>query len=230
VTIRVLPPDVAAKIAAGEVVERPASVVKELLENAIDAEATTIRVEIQQGGKRLIRILDDGRGIPTEEIPLAFARHATSKLTSIEDLNRVKTLGFRGEALASIASVSQLTLVSRPLGQEAASRIRIEGGNQTAFGAAGGPVGTMITVENLFYNVPARLKFLKAEATEGGHIYRIVSHYALAYPHIRFILQNDKRTTFQTNGSGALFDALAAVFGLETARQMIEVESVAAES
>ncbi len=223
-TIRILPPDVAAKIAAGEVVERPASVVKELVENAIDAGAKTIRVEIQTGGKRLIRIMDDGEGIPAEEVPLAFARHATSKLASVDDLSRVTTLGFRGEALASIAAVSQLTLVSRPATQATATRIRIEGGQQIALGAAGSPGGTMITVENLFYNVPARLKFLKADATEAAHIHRIVSHYALAYPHIRFGLLSDNRLTFQTNGSGELFDALVAVFDLETARQMIRVE------
>ncbi|MCB0192262.1 MAG: DNA mismatch repair endonuclease MutL [Anaerolineae bacterium] len=222
--IRVLPPDVAAKIAAGEVVERPASVVKEFVENSIDAGATFIRVEIQQGGKRLIRVMDDGCGIAADEVPLAFARHATSKLGSVEELNGVKTLGFRGEALASIAAVSQLTLSSRPSAQAAATRIRLEGSKQTAFGSAGSPAGTIITVENLFYNVPARLKFLKADATETGHIHRIVSHYALAYPDIRFSLQCDNRTTFQTSGSGQLFDALAAVFSLETARQMIEVE------
>jgi DNA mismatch repair protein MutL len=224
VTIRVLPPDVAAKIAAGEVVERPASVVKELVENAIDAGAKTIRVEIQSGGKRLMRVMDDGSGIPTEEVPLAFARHATSKLASVDDLSRVMTLGFRGEALASVAAVSQLTLASRPAAQAAATRIRLEGGQQISLGAAGSPGGTIITVENLFYNVPARLKFLKADATEAAHIHRIVSHYALAYPRIRFALQSDNRTTFQTNGSGDLFDALAAVFDLETARQMILVE------
>lgn len=224
VTIRILPPDVAAKIAAGEVVERPASVVKELVENAIDAGARTIRVEIQGGGKRLIQVLDDGSGIPAEEIPLAFARHATSKLVSVDDLSRVMTLGFRGEALASVAAVSQLTLLSRPPAQPAAARIRLEGGQQVALSAAGSPGGTIITVENLFYNVPARLKFLKADATEAAHIHRIVSHYALAYPHIRFALQSDQRTTFQTNGRGDLFDALAAVFDLETARQMILVE------
>ncbi|MCB0208362.1 MAG: DNA mismatch repair endonuclease MutL [Anaerolineae bacterium] len=222
--IRILPPEVAAKIAAGEVVERPASVVKEFVENSIDAGATFIRVEVQQGGKRLIRVMDDGCGIAADEVPLAFARHATSKLGSVEELNGVKTLGFRGEALASIAAVSQLTLSSRPSAQAAATRIRLEGGQQTAFGSAGSPAGTIITVENLFYNVPARLKFIKAEATETGHIHRIVSHYALAYPHIRFSLQSDNRTTFQTSGSGQLFDALAAVFSLETARQMIEVE------
>ncbi len=223
-TIRVLPPDVAAKIAAGEVVERPASVVKELVENAIDAGAKTIRVEIQSGGKRLMRVMDDGSGIPAEEVPLAFARHATSKLASVDDLSRVMTLGFRGEALASVAAVSQLTLASRPAAQAAATRIRLEGGQQISLGAAGAPGGTIITVENLFYNVPARLKFLKADATEAAHIHRIVSHYALAYPRIRFALQSDNRTTFQTNGSGDLFDALAAVFDLETARQMILVE------
>jgi DNA mismatch repair protein MutL len=223
VTIRVLPPDVAAKIAAGEVVERPASVVKELVENAIDAGARTVRVEIQGGGTRLIQVMDDGCGIAAEEVPLAFARHATSKLTSVEDLNRVMTLGFRGEALASVAAVSQLTLLSRPASQQAAARIRLEGGQQISLKPAGSPAGTIITIENLFYNVPARLKFLKANATEAGHVYRIVSHYALAYPHIRFILQNDNRVTFQTGGNGDLFDALAAVFSLETARQMIEV-------
>lgn len=223
-TIRVLPPDVAAKIAAGEVVERPASVVKELVENAIDAGAKTVRVEIQNGGQRLIRVMDDGCGIPADEIPVAFARHATSKLTSVDDLSRVTTLGFRGEALASIAAVSRLTLVSRPAAQTAATRILIEGSHQVSLGTAGSPAGTIITVENLFYNVPARLKFLKATATEAGHIYRIVSHYALAYPQLRFSLQTDNRTTFQTSGSGDLFDALAAVFGLETCRQMIPVE------
>lgn len=223
-TIRILPPDVAAKIAAGEVVERPASVVKELVENAIDAGARTVRVEIQGGGKRLIRVMDDGSGIAAEEVPLAFARHATSKLASVEDLSHVMTLGFRGEALASVAAVSQLTLVSRPAAQPAATRIRLEGGQQLALGAAGSPGGTIITVENLFYNVPARLKFLKADATEAAHIHRIVSHYALAYPQIRFALQSDNRLTFQTNGSGELFDTLAAVFDLETARQMILVE------
>lgn len=223
--IRVLPPDVAAKIAAGEVVERPASVVKELAENAIDAGAKTIRVEIQAGGKRLIRVMDDGAGIPAEEVPLAFARHATSKLTSLDDLSHVLTLGFRGEALASIAAVSQLTMVSRPAGQAAATRIRLEGGEQVALGAAGSPGGTIITVENLFYNVPARLKFLKADATEAAHIHRVIAHYALAYPHIRFALTSDNRLVFQTNGNGELFDALVAVFDLETARQMIQVES-----
>jgi DNA mismatch repair protein MutL len=225
--IQVLSADVAAKIAAGEVVERPASVVKELVENAIDADASTIRVEVQEGGKRLIRVMDDGCGIPQEEVALAFARHATSKLVSVEDLSRVKTLGFRGEALASVSAVSRLTLITRPADQPAATRIRLEGGQEQSGGTAGSPAGTIITVENLFFNVPARLKFLKATATEAGHIHRIVSHYALAYPHIRFVLQNENRVTFQTSGNGELFDALAALLGTDVARQMIAVETPA---
>jgi len=222
-TIRLLSTDVANKIAAGEVVERPASVVKELVENAIDAGAQTIRVEIRGGGKQLIRVLDDGQGIPTDEVPLAFTRHATSKLITIEDLSRVTTLGFRGEALASIAAVSQLICLSRPKTQTAAMQIRLEGGFQVSLGAAGAPAGTMISVENLFYNVPARLKFIKAEATEAGHIYRIVSYYALAHPEIRFSLQTDNRQTFQTNGSGELLDTLVSIMGLDTAREMLAV-------
>lgn len=224
--IKILSADVANKIAAGEVVERPASVVKELVENAIDAGAKAIQVEIRQGGKQLIRVMDDGQGIPTDELPLAFARHATSKLSSIEDLSRVTTLGFRGEALASIAAVSKLICVSRPRSQTAASRLRIEGGQAASQGATGAPGGTTISVENLFYNVPARLKFLKAEATEAGHIYRVVSYYALANPHIRFGLQTDTRTVFQTSGSGKLLDALIAVFSLDTARQMLPVGDI----
>lgn len=224
--IRILPTDVANKIAAGEVVERPASVVKELVENAVDAAAKTIRVEIRQGGRQLIRIMDDGGGIPADELPVAFSRHATSKLNSIEELSRVTTLGFRGEALASIAAVSRLTCVSRPAAQTAATRIRLEGGHEAEVGSAGAPAGTTISVENLFYNVPARLKFLKAESTEAGHIYRVVSHYALAYPHIRFSLQSNNRTAFQTTGSGKLLDALVAVFGLDAAREMLPVGAV----
>ncbi|MDM8529091.1 DNA mismatch repair endonuclease MutL [Anaerolineales bacterium HSG24] len=225
-TIRVLPIDVANKIAAGEVVERPASVIKELVENAIDAGAKTIKVESHKGGKQLMRVMDDGRGIVEAELPLAFSRHATSKLTSIEELTRVKTLGFRGEALASVAAVSQITCVSRPASQTAATRIRIEGSHQTGLGSAGAPAGTSISVENLFYNVPARLKFLKADATEAGHIYRVVSHYALAFPQVRFSLQTESRTVFQTNGSGKLLDALISVFGLETAREMLPIGEV----
>ena len=238
--IQVLPTDVAAKIAAGEVVERPASVVKELVENSIDAAACSIRIEARDGGKRLIRISDDGKGIPADEIPLAFARHATSKLTSIEDLEHMATLGFRGEALASVAAVSRLTLVSReidrlpgptPAGNGATSpvlagtQIQIEGGHQVRMGEQAAPPGTTVTVENLFYNVPARLKFLKAPATEAGHIHRVVVRYALAYPEVRFHLTLNRRVALQTGGSGRLYDVLVEVFGLEAACQLVEIGS-----
>jgi DNA mismatch repair protein MutL len=222
-TINVLPPEVAAKIAAGEVVERPASVVKELVENAVDAGARTVRVEAREGGRRLIRVSDDGSGIPADEVPVAFARHATSKLTKVEDLEHITTLGFRGEALASIAAVSRLTLMSRPSSQPAGVEIRIDGGEQISLGPKGVPTGTTVTVENLFYNVPARLKFLKAPATEAGHIHRVVVNYALAYPELRFHLTLDQRVAFQTGGDGDVHSVLVEVMGLETARQMVEI-------
>jgi DNA mismatch repair protein MutL len=221
--IHVLPPEVAAKIAAGEVVERPASVVKELLENAIDSGAQTIRVEARDGGRRLIRVSDDGSGIPADELPVAFARHATSKLTAIEDLEHITTLGFRGEALASIAAVSRLSLISRLRSQPGGAEIRFEGGKQISLAPKGAPVGTTVTVENLFLNVPARMKFLKAPATEAGHIHQVVTNYALAYPELRLHLTLDGRVAFQTAGSGDLYDVLVEVMGLEFARQMLAI-------
>lgn len=224
VSIKILPQTVADKIAAGEVVERPASVVKELIENAIDAGASAIRVEISGGGKQRIKVADDGAGIPADEVPLAFQRHATSKLSTIEELFRVQTLGFRGEALASIAAVSQLTMISRPVTQASGTEIRIEGGIQQSLSPVGTPAGTVITVDNLFFNVPARLKFLKADATESGHVFKIVSHYALAYPEIRFSLHSNGRQVFQTDGSGKLYDVLVSVWKLDTARQMVAVQ------
>ncbi len=222
-TIRILPPELAAKIAAGEVVERPASVVKELIENSIDAGATDIKVEIREGGIRLIRVADDGCGIPANEVPLAFARHATSKIRSADDLERISTLGFRGEALASIAAVSRLTLQTRAEGEDVGSQIRLEGGEIVRQGAYGIHKGTVVTVENIFYNVPARRKFLRRPQTEGGHIHRIVTLYALAYPEIRFTLISDGHRSFQSTGDGELFGVLAQVFGLETAKKMIQV-------
>ena len=221
--IRVLPDDVAAKIAAGEVIERPASVVKELVENAIDAEATSIQIEVKQGGRRLMRIADNGRGIPAAEVELAFARHATSKLQAVEDLAHIATLGFRGEALASISAVSQVTLLTRAEGEEVGTRLRVEGSRVARVERSGHPRGTTVGVENLFYNVPARLKFLRRDATERRHIDRLVTRYAMAYPHLRFSLQNDGRLTFRSMGSGSLHDVLIEVYGLETAQAMIEV-------
>ncbi len=226
--IRVLPPDVADKIAAGEVIERPVSVAKELMENAIDAGADDIRVEIVQGGRRLIQVSDNGCGIPSAEVELAFARHATSKLTSAEDLYRVRTLGFRGEALASIAAVSRLTLATRTTDEEAGTVIRLEGGVMLGRGRQGRPVGTMVQVENLFYNTPARLKFLRSDPTEAGHIARLASSYALAYPEKRFSLQNNDRLVLRTTGNGSLIEAIVALYGLDVAEQMIELPRVEA--
>jgi DNA mismatch repair protein MutL len=221
--IRLLPPEVAGKIAAGEVVERPASVVKELVENSLDAGATEIRVEVREGGRRLIRVADDGCGIPDEEVHLAFARHATSKLADVADLDHITSLGFRGEALASIAAVSQLTILTRPREQAMGTLLRLDGGQITHEEGRGCPAGTIATVEHLFRNVPARLKFLRQPQTEAGHIHTVITHYALAYPGIRFSLAVDDRQTFQSTGSGRLLDVLIAVYGLEVAEQMLEV-------
>jgi DNA mismatch repair protein MutL len=223
--IKVLDPQVAAKIAAGEVVERPASVVKELLDNAIDAAATQIKIEVRGGGVELIRVVDNGYGIPAAELPLAFARHATSKIATVDDLLAVRTLGFRGEALASIAAVAQVTLVSHPANQPAGAFVRLEGGQIVQQGSRGAPPGTTVTVEHLFSTVPARRKFLKSPATETTHITNLVCQYALAYPALRFTLVNDGRLVFQSTGSGHLLDALIAVYGLETAHGMIEVQA-----
>jgi DNA mismatch repair protein MutL len=223
--IRVLSEEVASKIAAGEVVERPASVVKELVENSIDAGAREIKVEVRQGGRRLIRVIDNGAGIPAEEVELAFARHSTSKIASVEELSSISTLGFRGEALASIAAVSQVTLVTRTAGEKVGTLLRLEGGKVTNRQKKGSPQGTVVTVENLFYNVPARLKFLRSETTERKHIDGLIYCYAMAYPHLRFGHLNDGRLTFQSLGSGELYDVLIQVYGLELAQQMIEALS-----
>ncbi len=225
--IRVLSQEVANQIAAGEVVERPASVVKELVENSLDAGARHIIVELEEGGKRLIRVSDDGYGIPADEVEIAFHRYATSKLETIEDLDRIGTLGFRGEALASIASVCRLTLTTRAAGEEIGTRIQLEGGQVTALDAIGAPQGTLIGVENLFYNVPARLKFMKKESTERGHIGALVSRYAMAYPSVRFVLRQGSKEVLRTTGSGDLREVLDEVFGLEAVSQMVPVEQPA---
>lgn len=224
--IHILPPEVANQIAAGEVVERPASVVKELAENALDAGAQTISVEIEEGGKRLIRVSDDGCGIPADEAELAFQRYATSKLNTVHDLQRIGTLGFRGEALASIAAVSRLTLVTRAEGESGGTRLYLENGEIMEHDITGAPKGTIITIENLFYNVPARLKFLKSDTTERRHIGEIVSRYAMAYPDIRFKLMHGNQEILHTTGSGDLRDVLNEVYGLEAADQMVPIGEV----
>jgi DNA mismatch repair protein MutL len=222
--IKVLPSNVISQIAAGEVVERPASAVKELIENAIDAGATDIAIETRDGGRSFIRISDNGSGIPSTEVELAFNRHATSKLSSADDLTHIKTLGFRGEALASIASVAKVTFITRSREETIGTRITIEGGQIVERGSIGAPAGTVITIENLFYTVPARLKFLKSDTTERRQIDLLISRYAMAYPSVRFNLIHAGRTAFQTTGNGSLKDVLIAVYGLDVAEQMIELQ------
>jgi DNA mismatch repair protein MutL len=225
VPIQILSQQVANQIAAGEVVERPASVVKELIENSLDAGATDIRVEVREGGRRLIRVQDNGCGIPAAEARLAFERHATSKLVSLDDLDRITTLGFRGEALASIAAVAHVALLTRSAGEEVGTLLRIHEGREAAWEPKGTPSGTVVTVEHLFANLPARLKFLKQPTTEAGHIQQIVTRYALAFPERRFNLVSDGRLVLQTSGSGALYDVLVKVYGLDMARQMLPIET-----
>jgi DNA mismatch repair protein MutL len=221
--IHVLPPIVAAQIAAGEVVERPASVVKELVENALDAGATQILIEVMGSGTQLIRISDNGAGIPADEITLALERHATSKIATVDDIYQVETLGFRGEALHSIAAVSRLTLTSRQRETEMGARISAEGGNVRDVRGVGVPAGTVVEVANLFYNTPARKKFLKSETTERRHITTVVSEYAMAYPQVRFELMMNGREVFHSPGTGDLADVLVATLGLDIMREMVEV-------
>lgn len=228
--IRILPPEVASRIAAGEVVERPASVVKELIENSLDAGADEIRIEVREGGRRLIRVHDNGSGIPAGEARLAFERHATSKLANADDLESITTLGFRGEALASIASVAQVTLLTRHAAEQVGAQVRVEGGRLVGQEAKGSPPGAVVTVENLFYNMPARLKFLRQPATESGHIADTVQRFAIAFPERRFNLVSDSRLVFQSTGNGRLYDVLVKVWGLESARQLAPVGQEDAEN
>ena len=223
--IRLLSPEVASQIAAGEVVERPASVVKELLENSLDAGARSITILIEEAGKKLIEVSDDGSGIPSNELELAVARHATSKLARSDELFSISTLGFRGEALASIGSVSRMTLTSRVQPEQEGVRLRVEGGQMGALTRVGTTVGTTVRVEDLFYNVPARLKFLKSDTTERRAIDMLVTRYALAYADRRFKLSDGKTTILQTSGDGDRRAILAALYGVDVARQMLEIQS-----
>src|SRR5438128_328429 len=224
--IRQLAPDVAAKIAAGEVVERPASVVKELIENSIDAGATQIRVDLMNGGLQLIRVTDNGSGIPVDELQLALARHATSKVTQIDDLERIHSLGFRGEALASIAAVAEVTLLSRYRGAEQGAQVSAVNGQVSEVSAAASPEGTTLTVRNLFSAVPARLKFLKSRNTEVSHCLHMLEQYALAYPEIRFSVFSEGRQIFSTAGDGQLSSVLIEIYGLQVAEQMVPLSSL----
>jgi DNA mismatch repair protein MutL len=222
--IHILPDEVASQIAAGEVVERPASVVKELVENAIDAGAHRIIVRITGAGQRLIEVSDDGNGIAPDEIEKAVARHATSKLEKADDLFHITTLGFRGEALASIASVSHFILTSKSSDQTSGTKLIIDGGKLVSIENSGVPLGTVVSVSDLFFNTPARLKFLKQEQTEKQQIDGLVTRYALAYPQIAISLEQDGKPILRTSGNGDRKEILSQIYGVDFARQMLELD------
>jgi DNA mismatch repair protein MutL len=221
--IRVLPDHVANQIAAGEVVERPASVAKELVENAIDANATRITIDIESGGRRLLKVSDDGEGMVRDDAILAFERHATSKISKSEDLASIATLGFRGEALASIASVARVDLTTKTEDAIAATRVAIEGGKMRDVKDAAHPQGTTIIVRDLFFNVPARRKFLRSEATESFHLTNLVTHYALAHPEIAFTLTNNGREVLRAAPANDLRERAYQIFGAEFLENLLEV-------
>ena len=221
--IHELSPHLADLIAAGEVVERPASVAKELIENAIDAGATRITVEIENGGITYLRIADNGCGMSAEDAPVAFRRHATSKLRTEADLAAIGTLGFRGEALAAISSVTRIDLFTRQTGAIAGLHLHLEAGEIQVQEEAGCPEGTTMVVRDLFYNTPARMKFLKKDFTEAGYILGVVQHAALSHPEIAFTLIRDGKQVFTTDGKGKLIAPVFAVFGKEMTASMIEV-------
>jgi len=221
--IRILAENVANKIAAGEVIERPASVVKELLENALDAGARSIRIEVESGGKRMIRVVDDGSGMNHDDALLAFERHATSKLRTADDLLSIATLGFRGEALPSIAAVSRLLLETRMPEDEQGTRVEFAGGKLVGVKPAGLPAGTSISVADIFYSVPARRKFLKSETTELGHIASLVTHYALARPEVQFVLKTPTQTILDCAPVEKLADRVYQVFGRQALDELVEI-------
>ncbi len=222
--INILDQNTINKIAAGEVVERPSSVVKELVENAIDAGATAITVEIKDGGMSLIRITDNGCGIPKADVKLAFLRHSTSKIKDAADLLGISSLGFRGEALSSISAVSQVELITKCGDELAGTRYRIDGGTEKEFEEVGAPDGTTFLVRNIFYNTPARRKFLKTPATEAGYISSVIEHLCMSHPDISFRFINNNQPKLQTAGNGSLRDVIYAVYGREIASNLIEID------
>ncbi|NQT29156.1 MAG: DNA mismatch repair endonuclease MutL [Candidatus Saganbacteria bacterium] len=221
--IKILSEDLINKIAAGEVIERPASVVKELIENSIDAAATKITIEIQAAGRKLIRVSDNGHGMDKEEVLLSVERHSTSKISKLDDLFNIQSLGFRGEALPSIASVSRFEVLSRSKNNDAGTELKLEGGKDQSSAEAGCPQGTTVSIKDLFFNTPARKKFLKSPATEMGHIANIVAKYAMVNPQIAFELISDGKPLLSTPGSGNLKDAVISIYGLELTRELIAV-------
>ncbi|MBR3061240.1 MAG: DNA mismatch repair endonuclease MutL, partial [Exiguobacterium sp.] len=222
--IRELPEQLANRIAAGEVVERPASVVKELVENAIDAGATKVDVDLQEAGIRLIKVRDNGHGFHVEDAARAFLRHATSKIRDEHDLFRIRTLGFRGEALASIASVSHVSLKSKRADEDG-FEMTLEGGVVTATNPAAANVGTEIAVSQLFFNTPARLKYLKTSATELASITDTLNRLALSHPEIRFTVFHEEKELLRTNGNGDLKQVMLAIYGRQVAAQIVTASS-----
>ncbi|WP_064202670.1 DNA mismatch repair endonuclease MutL [Brevibacillus brevis] len=222
-TIQVLDEQLANMIAAGEVVERPASVVKELVENAIDARATTIEIHVEEGGLEMIRIVDNGRGMDREDCQLAFERHATSKISNARDLFRIRTLGFRGEALPSIAAVSRMELTSSMSSSEVGTHLLIEGGQLGTISDKASVKGTEVCVRSLFFNTPARLKYMKSIATEVGHISDYVNRLALTHPSISFLLTHNGKTLLQTSGDGKLLHVMAAIYGVQVAKLLLPI-------
>lgn len=221
--ITVLDQNTIDKIAAGEVVERPASVVKELVENAIDAGATAVTVEIKEGGISFIRITDNGGGIEKDQVPLAFLRHATSKIKNVEDLTRISSLGFRGEALSSISAVSRVELITKPHDQLTGTRYIIEGGIQKSLEEIGAPNGTTFLIRDLFYNTPARAKFLKTPTTEAGYISSFIEQLALSHPHISFKYMQNGQTKLHTSGNDNLKEVIYQIYGRDLTKQLIEI-------
>ena len=222
--IAVLDQNTIDKIAAGEVVERPSSVVKELVENAIDAGATAVTVEIADGGKKLIRITDNGSGMEEDQIPMAFLRHATSKIEKVEDLEHIASLGFRGEALSSIAAVSQVELITKTPSAISGNRYVIEGGVEHSLEELGAPEGTTFLVRNLFYNTPARSKFLKSDTTEANYIHTLMEQLALSHPEISFKYIQNKQVKLHTSGNYSVKDVIYSVYGRDIAKALLEVE------
>ena len=223
--ISVLDQSTIDKIAAGEVVERPSSVVKELVENAIDAGASAITVEIKEGGTTFIRITDNGTGIEKEQVPLAFLRHATSKIRKVEDLSLISSLGFRGEALSSIAAVSRVELITKPHEQLIGVRYQIEGGMEKGMEEIGAPDGTTFLIRDLFYNTPARAKFLKTPTTEAGYISSFIEQLALSHPHISFKYMQNGQTKLHTSGNNNLKEAIYQIYGRDITRELIEIHT-----
>ena len=212
------------KIAAGEVIERPASIVKELVENAIDAGATSVKVEIKDGGISFIRIMDNGCGIPMDEVRSAFLRHSTSKIQSVEDLAHISSLGFRGEALSSIAAVTRTELITKPQDQELGAKYVIEGGKEVSLEETGAPNGTTFLIRQLFYNVPARRKFLKTPMTEAGHVQDLLMRLSLSHPEVAFQFINNGQEKLRTSGNGSLKDVIYNVYGRDVAANLLEME------